>query len=206
VTLYCIVPAAGESSRFPWNKMLYKYSEKPIIAQTISNIIESGIFNKVIVVLGYQAHLVECVLREFRNHIDVVFNPSFRLGMSSSIKLGVEYVVEKYSNVRVLGVNPGDAAWIHPGVYVNVAVRFLERLDEFYIAVATYRGKRGHPILFSTRILKDLLSISEEKMGLKEVTSKYIDKTMLIETEYPGVLLDLDTILDLLRIKQLVFK
>jgi len=200
------VPAAGESSRFPWNKMLYEYSEKPILAQTISNIVESGVFNRVIVVLGYQAHLAERVLREYRNYIDIVFNPNFRLGMSSSIKLGVEYVVERYPSVRVIGVNPGDAAWIHPGVYVNVAVRFLERLDEFYIAVATYKGRRGHPILFSTCILKDLFSISEEKMGLKEVTSKYADKTMLVETEYPGVVLDLDTILDLLRIKQLVYK
>jgi len=206
VNLYCIVPAAGESSRFPWNKMLYEYSEKPILAQTISNIVESGVFNRVIVVLGYQAHLAERVLREYRNYIDIVFNPNFRLGMSSSIKLGVEYVVERYPSVRVIGVNPGDAAWIHPGVYVNVAVRFLERLDEFYIAVATYKGRRGHPILFSTCILKDLFSISEEKMGLKEVTSKYADKTMLVETEYPGVVLDLDTILDLLRIKQLVYK
>lgn len=206
MNLYCIVPAAGESSRFPWNKMLYEYSEKPILAQTISNIVESGVFNRVIVVLGYQAHLAERVLREYRNYIDIVFNPNFRLGMSSSIKLGVEYVVERYPSVRVIGVNPGDAAWIHPGVYVNVAVRFLERLDEFYIAVATYKGRRGHPILFSTCILKDLFSISEEKMGLKEVTSKYADKTMLVETEYPGVVLDLDTILDLLRIKQLVYK
>jgi molybdenum cofactor cytidylyltransferase len=206
LAVYCVVPAAGESSRFPWNKLLYKYSDKPVIAQTLSNIIESGVFKRIVVVLGYQSELVAEALRDFEKHLDIIVNPGFKQGMSASIKLGVEYIAREYSDVRIIGVNPGDVAWIHPGVYANVVVRFSEQLGKFCVAVATYRGIRGHPILFSSVILKDLLSISEEKAGLKEVTRKYRDKTLLVESGYPGVILDLDTVLDLLRIKQLVYK
>jgi len=206
VAVYCVVPAAGESTRFPWNKLLYKYHDKPLIAQTVSNIVDSGVFKRVIVVLGYQAELVVEVLGDLEKYVDIVVNPKFKQGMSSSVKTGVEYIAKNYSDARVICVNPGDAAWIHPGVYVSVVARFTEHLDKFHVAVATYRGKRGHPVLFSTSILRDLLSITEEKMGLKEITSKYRDKTLLVETNYPGVLLDLDTVLDLLRVKQLVHK
>jgi len=206
VSIYCIVPAAGESTRFPWNKLLYKYQDKPIIAQTLANIIESSVFKRVVVVLGHQAELVVGALSDFRGQVDFVLNPDFKRGMSSSVKAGVEYIVREYSDVKIICVNPGDAAWIHPGVYAELAARFSERLDEYYVAVATYSGKRGHPVLFSSSVLRDLLSISEEGMGLKEVTFKYRDKTMLVETRYPGVLLDLDTVLDLLRVKQFVYK
>ncbi len=206
MTVYCIVPAAGESTRFPWNKLLYKYHDKPLIAQTVSNIIDSGVFKRVIVVLGYQAELVVEALRDLEKYVDVVVNPEFKQGMSSSIKIGVKHIAKNYPDARIICVNPGDAAWIHPGVYVNVVTRFTEHLNEFHVAVAMCRGKRGHPVLFSTSILRDLLSITEEKMGLKEITSKYKDKTLLVETNYPGVLLDLDTVLDLLRVKRLMYK
>ena len=209
MAVYCIVPAAGESSRFPFNKLLYKYSNKPLIVQTIENIAESSIFDKIIIVLGYRADLVVEVLKSVEKYadlLDLVINPDFRKGMSTSIKTGVKYIVEKYSSIDIICVNPGDVAWIHPGVYVNVYARFIEHLEDFYVAVATYNGRRGHPIFFSRAILQDLLSITEEKMGLREITFKYRDRTLLVETGYPGVILDLDTVLDLLRIKQLVYK
>jgi molybdenum cofactor cytidylyltransferase len=206
LVIYCVVPAAGESTRFPWNKLLYNYCDKPVIVQTISNILESGVFKKVVVVLGYQHELVADALRDFRSHVDITVNSHYKQGMSTSIKLGVEYIARNYGDARIIGVNPGDVAWIHPGIYTSVVVRFSEQLGRFRVAVAAYRGIRGHPILFSSEILSELLSISEEKMGLKEITSKYRDQTLIVETGYPGVILDLDTVLDILRVKQLVNK
>lgn len=203
--IYCVVPAAGESSRFPWNKMLYVYGDKPLIVQTLVNILESGFVKRIILVTGYQHKLLEDTVRSYGLAVDFVYNPEYRVGMSSSIKAGVEYIVNYLSEPLGIMVNPGDAAWIHPGVYALVVVKFLEEVGKYDVVIASYRGQRGHPIIFSSKLTKDLLSISEEKQGLKEVILKYKDKTLVVDTNYPGVLLDLDTLLDLLRVKGTIY-
>ena len=74
------------------------------------------------------------------------------------------------------------------------------------IIIAGYRGIKGHPIVFNGNLMAELLSISEEKHGLKELVEKYKYDTLVVETNYPGVVLDLDTIIDLIRIKTIVLK
>jgi len=201
----CIVPAAGVSSRFPWNKLLYG-SEKPLITQTLDNILNSALVSRIIVVTGHRSNeIVEAI----RRYIDtgkvwITHNPNYNAGMSSSIKRGLEALRSELSLFRGVMVNPADAAWIHSGIYDYVSIKFLESGKK--IAVATYQGKRGHPIIFSTSIFNELEAISEETRGLKSVVNKYWYDTLLVETGYPGVLLDLDTVLDLNRVKEYSWK
>lgn len=205
--IYCIVPAAGLSTRFPWNKLLYVHSDKPLIAQTIQNILESGVVDKVVVVTGHMRKEIENAVVEAGFTVDLVENPAYATGgMSSSIKTGLNYIIKKYGFLTAVMINPADVAWVHPGVYSLIVAKFLDNKDRYKIAVAGYRGKRGHPVLFSSSILGDLLFISEEKEGLKEVIQKYKYDTLVVETEYPGVLLDIDTILDILKVKSILYK
>ncbi|MEM0246354.1 MAG: nucleotidyltransferase family protein [Desulfurococcaceae archaeon] len=203
--IYCIVPAAGRSTRFPWNKLLYIYRDKPLIVQTITNILESGFVKRVVLVTGYQHQLIESIVRKFNLEVDIAYNPDHEAGMSSSIKVGVKYIVNHANNPAGIMVNPGDAAWIHPGVYALLTVRYFENVDNYDIVVASYEGRRGHPIIFSSRLINDLLSISEEKHGLKEVITRCQSRVLAVETNYPGVLLDLDTVVDLLRVKSTIY-
>ena len=203
--IYCIVPAAGESTRFPWNKLLYVYHSKPLIVQTLENITASKFVEKVILVTGHQRELVEKTVREHGIYVDVVYNPDYTAGMSSSIKTGLKYILSSLGNPRGIMVNPADVAWVHPGIYDLVSLRFLERCERYSIAIASYKGVRGHPVVFSNKLIEELLSISEEKQGLKEVIQRHRDEILVVETNYPGVLLDLDTLLDLLRVKSTLF-
>jgi len=201
----CIVPAAGISSRFPWNKLLYG-SEKPLIAQTLDNILNSALVSRIIVVTGYRSNEVE---EAIKRHVDagkiwITYNPNYNVGMSTSIKRGLEALRSKLGLLRGIMVNPADAAWIHPGIYDYVSIKFLESGKK--IAVATYQGRRGHPIIFSPSVFNELEAISEETRGLKSVVNKYWYDTLLVETGYPGVLLDLDTVLDLNRVKEYSWK
>lgn len=203
----CIVLAAGMSTRFPWNKLLYVYEHEPLIVQTVQNILKSGSVNKIVVVTGFMSKHVEKVLMERGLNIDLVENPDYaKGGMSSSIKVGLRYITDRLSHVTAVMINPGDVAWVHPGIYTLIVTRFLENRDRYKIVVAGYRGKRGHPILLSGTILEDLLSISEEKQGLREIVHKYKYETLVVETEYPGVLLDVNTVLDILKVKSTVYK
>jgi len=201
----CIVPAAGVSSRFPWNKLLYG-SEKPLITQTLDNILNSALVSRIMVVTGYRSNEIEEAIRGYidAGKIWITHNPNYNAGMSSSIKRGLEALRSELGLLRGIMINPADAAWIHPGIYDYVSIKFLE--SDKKIAVATYQGRRGHPIIFSTSIFNELEAISEETRGLKSVVNKYWYDTLLVETGYPGVLLDLDTVLDLNRVKEYSWK
>ncbi|MEM4717298.1 MAG: nucleotidyltransferase family protein [Desulfurococcaceae archaeon] len=204
--LTCIIPAAGESKRFPWNKLLYTYSDKPLIIQTIENIVKSGFIDNIVLVLGYQSDLImETLKKDNIRNIHIVYNPEYHIGMSSSIRKGIEYIVENWLKADGIVINPADAAWIHPGIYAYIAVKYYEYMNRYDIVVAACNGRRGHPIIFAPRLISDLLNITEEKQGIREITSKYQYSTLIVETSYPGVILDLDNIHDLLRVKSLLY-
>lgn len=205
--IYCVIPAAGESSRFPWNKLLYIYDEKPLIVRTVENIVSSGVVDRVIVVTGHNREEVQRVLIGSELLVDVVYNPNYKMGgMSSSIKVGVTYALEKHGVPDWLMINPADVAWVHPGVYTLIASRLPDAMNKYKIVVAGYKGIKGHPILFSREIVNDVLSISEERRGLKEVVEKYRYETLVVETNYPGVVLDFDTLHDIVRVKNTLYK
>lgn len=199
--IVCIVPAAGESSRFPWFKLLYKYEEKPLIKQTIDNILNSGAVDLVVVVTGYGREKIRAILEEYSGEkVIEAYNPSYRLGMSFSVKTGIRRALETMVEPpEALMINPADASWIHPGIYSYLVVR--HRDSRSLITIAGYQGRPGHPIIISSRLIEELLSIDEETAGLKAVVKRHFYDTQIVETMYPGVVLDLDQLSDLIRIK-----
>jgi CTP:molybdopterin cytidylyltransferase MocA len=114
--------------------------------------------------------------------------------MSTSIKAGVSYLRDR---ARAIVVSPGDMAYTTTRLYEAV-------LDEYAtskspIVVAAYNGRNGHPILFDRVTFSDLLKISEEKRGMKEVLEKFRGSTVYVETGTPRALLDIDYEADLAR-------
>ncbi|MGB9827061.1 MAG: nucleotidyltransferase family protein [Thermosphaera sp.] len=202
----CIVTAAGLSRRFEGNKLLFKYHDRPLIAQTISNIVESKRIGKIVVVTGFMNKEIEEAVVKFVQDERIVFvnNPNYQEGMSSSVKKGIEFLVSHGDRIDGVMVNPGDAAWIHPFVYDLLVNAFYSYRP--MIAVASYKGRRGHPILFSSSLVDDLTSIDESTKGLKKVVDKYHNNILQVETLYPGVTLDFDTYLDYIRVKNALMR
>lgn len=199
-----IVPAAGESSRFPWFKLTYVYHDKPLVAQTVENIALSNAVDLIVIVTGYKSEEVRDALRDWRELVSFVHNPRYREGMSSSIRAGAEYLMREFGDIEGLFVNPADAAWIHPGVYALVKCRLMDSGKG--IAIAAYQGARGHPIAFRGDLLGEVAEITEAEMGLKGLVNRHRENIILVETGYPGVLLDLDNVLDILRVKLTIKK
>jgi molybdenum cofactor cytidylyltransferase len=161
--------------------------------------------DSVVVVTGHGHEEIEKVLAESNLPVIVVFNERYHLGMSLSIRKGVEYILQRFGNVEVLYINPGDCAWIHPAIYLLLMVKTQDYRGLRSIAIPTYRGRRGHPVLILGSLISDLLNVSEETRGLKGFIEKHADKVLLVETNYPGVLLDVDEVRDLLRVKELLY-
>jgi molybdenum cofactor cytidylyltransferase len=61
------------------------------------------------------------------------------------------------------------------------------------LAMPAYRGRRGHPVLADGALLSELRAVTEEGLGLREVTERHRDETLVIEIDNPTVNLDLNT-------------
>ena len=81
-----ILLAAGNSKRFNGNKLLAIYKNKPIYMYIVEKVVNLKI-NKIICVTQYE-EIKEALLN---TNINVVMNNNSNLGISSSIKIGINF-------------------------------------------------------------------------------------------------------------------
>jgi molybdenum cofactor cytidylyltransferase len=60
------------------------------------------------------------------------------------------------------------------------------------IVVPRYRGKRGHPVIFSRDLFEELLNAPVDQ-GAKAVVNAHRRETLEIEWQDEGITLDIDT-------------
>ncbi len=188
-----VILAAGKSTRFPGNKLLVKIGGKTIIERVLSIFNDSKV-DRVIVVVGWQAQEILAVIKGM--NVEAVLNERYEEGMSISVRIGVERALES------------DAVIIHPADVPFITVDTIDKVVKSYnatgkpIVVAGYKGRPGHPILFGSILIPEILEIREETFGLKSVVSRHRSEVLIVETE-PACLLDIDSPEDLKDIDRL---
>ncbi len=180
-----ILLAAGYSKRFVENKLLYPINGKPMYFHTVEKVLKLQL-NRTIVVTQYS------VIEEQLKGIDVsvVRNENSNLGLSSSIKLGLE------SNLSADGY-----------LFLTCDMPFLELVTLQKIISAFEDGDKGiicaaspnlygNPSLFSRKYLEELLKLKGD-IGGKAVMKNHLDDLQKIMVHSPKELSDIDTIEDL---------
>ncbi len=184
-----VILAAGMSTRFPGNKLLYEVNGKPLIRHIVESALESKA-DEVIVVLGHEIEKISAKIEDL--DVVMVYNPKYKVGMSESVKRGVRAV---YKWAEAVIIHPADVAFAPPQAFDAVIEKYLNTRAP--VVVVAYKDEKGHPILFSKETFNDILSISEKTMGLKYVTRKYYDKTIIVNLPYKEIVVDIDTLEDL---------
>ena len=87
-------------------------------------------------------------------------------------------------------VMPGDMPLVTPGSMLAVATA----LEQYPVAFAQHRGRRGHPVGFSAELYSELVRLTGDD-GARRVMARY--PAHGVELDDPGVLLDVDTEADL---------
>lgn len=190
-----IVLAAGRSSRFGKNKMLYPILGKPMVRWAVESMVTSKV-DFVVVVTGHEGSRVAEALRDMPCYI--VHNEFYIEGMSSSVKRGVSWILSVESGVKGVVILPGDCPFVKPKDINLVVDAYIERWKP--IVIAAYKGRPGHPILIGEELFSELQRINEETKGLKGLVEKYRDKVELVETSSPEVLIDIDSEEDLKKL------
>lgn len=180
-----IVLAAGESTRMRRLKALLPWRGSTLVEYQVYSLLRAGV-SQVVLVVGHRGEEVAAPVRG-RPDVEVAFNGEYRLGKTTSVKAGLRLVAPSATGVLVLAVDqPRPAHMLESLVKAH-----LER--DALITCPVYRGHTGHPLIFASSLLPELMSITEAGEGLREVTLRYRDETHRLEVDTPVVTLDVNS-------------
>jgi molybdenum cofactor cytidylyltransferase len=180
-----ILLAAGESRRMGSPKALLRYRGKTFIARICEAFLTAGV-DELIVVLG--AHADE-LKRAIPAHpvLRTIVNPHYFQGQLSSLMTGLGAVS---SDSEAAIVNLVDHPLVATETFQTLIASF--RANPSPILIASYNGKRGHPVLFSSQVYGEILA-APLNQGAKVVVRKDPSRVREISLDDPGILADIDT-------------
>ncbi|MFM8857854.1 MAG: NTP transferase domain-containing protein [Actinomycetota bacterium] len=182
-SIVAIVLAAGAGSRFSGDvhKLLAPLGGSTVIGSSLSNVLTAG-FSKVIVVTG-AASLPDALITDSR--LLLVHNGRWSQGQASSLQVGIDAARTLGADAVVVGL--GDQPFIEPEAWRRVAAA------ESPIAIASYAGRRGHPVKLDRSVWKELPA--EGDFGARDLILMRPDKVSQVDC--PGSATDIDTQEDL---------
>jgi molybdenum cofactor cytidylyltransferase len=192
-----IVLAAGKSSRMGKNKLLIRLNGKRLIDHTLDTL-EASEIEKIVVVLGYKPIQLLKALKSRLNQLQIVFNEKYEEGMTSSFKKGLGLIKNADAVLLVLG----DQPLFDPDL-INRIVNQLEKCAGNALIVSPiYEGKKGHPLLFSKELFKEILALGKNET-IRDIVHRHDDIILKIEADV-WTIIDIDTQDDVKRIKSLL--
>ena len=186
-TVAAVLLAAGESSRMGESKALLPWVDgEPLIAYGERMLHEAG-FAPIVVVLGHEPHRVAEALPD-ELELTVVVNERWERGRSESIMTGVLQVATPETDaVLVASIDqPRSAALLR-------ALREAWERDHPHIVTPSLDGRAGHPSLFDGELIAELLQVTEETEGLRQVMRNFADGRIFVSVDDPLTLTNLNT-------------
>ena len=188
-----LILAAGMSTRFAGNKLLYEIEDPlvgrdSIIRVVVRKFLNCDCFDEVTVVVGYEYNKVIEILGDL--DVKFVYNPSFAKGMSTSVIAGARRVV-RYSSL--VAIHPADVPFVKTStISLLVSVASAYSSEGGAIAIPRHGLRSGHPLVVSGELVRELLNLSEEELGLKGLISRKRDRVIYVDVDDPGAILDID--------------
>lgn len=178
--------AAGESTRMEEMKALLPWiGGKPLLAHQTQALRAAG-YAPIIVVLGHLAERLRQALTGPEPTL-IVENPRYREGRTTSVVAGLRALPADAAGALIASVDQPRS------VGLLAALREAWLASRPAIAVPSLDGRAGHPPLFSAALLPELLAITEERQGLREVAARHRGERLLVPTDDPLTLMNLNT-------------
>ena len=179
-----VLLAAGFSTRFGASKLLTKIDDQALIAHSAAALSPC---DRVVAVVRADDEVLHSELHTLG--IDCVVNPQPERGMGFSIACAVN-ATSQSSGWCLL---PADM----PYVMASTTSQLVDALRAgAVLAAPCYQGRRGHPVAFSNSFV-DALCALDGDIGARNILEQNADQLTSIATDDAGVLIDIDTTLDL---------
>ena len=114
-----------------------------------------------------------------------VFNPDYEQGMVTSFQAGIRKLSWDTTGAFLFLVD-------HPLVEPTTIEAMIMNLAPNRIVLPTFEGRRGHPVLFSSEVLEEILALRSSE-GANIVVRKNPERIIEVPVNAPGILVDIDT-------------
>jgi molybdenum cofactor cytidylyltransferase len=187
--IVAVILSAGESSRMGRPKALLPIGGIRFIEKIVSALQATQV-EKIFVVLGHNA-------REMREKISglpvtILVNEDYRQGQLSSLLVAIREIESRNPGCEIEGILVHLVD--HPYLSASLVDLMIDRFRESkkLIVIPRYRGRRGHPVIFSRALFAELLKAPLDQ-GAKAVVHAHRAETLEIDTEDEGIIVDIDT-------------
>jgi molybdenum cofactor cytidylyltransferase len=182
--LAAVILAAGESSRMGSPKAVLTFQGRPFLEHLIQ-VTQHPRVGPRRIVLGANAEGISSRLK--LDPAMVVVNPDWKLGQLSSI----------HAALRSLPAGTTDGVILclvdHPLITTHLVGELIESFYESGkpIVLPTYKGRRGHPAIFSSALYPELLAAPPET-GARAVVWAHAADLLEVPTVEEGAVLNLN--------------
>jgi molybdenum cofactor cytidylyltransferase len=201
-TTAAIILAAGASTRMGGghHKLLLPLGDRPVLAHVIDAALASQA-RPIVLVLGHETVRVRAHLPSYTGHPDIIIidNPDYLQGMSTSMKLGVQTLIDHGYMKYDMGVV--DSALFLTGDQPLITAQIINSIIQAYTAyrqenkriiAPLYGGQRGNPALFDASLFDELLQVTGDEGG-RGLLKRHPDEVVTIETGNQAASYDVDT-------------
>ena len=179
-----IILAAGQGIRFGSPKQLLDWKGKPFVRHTAETALHAGL-RPVVVVTGFHAPEVEAALRGLP--VNIIFNPDFQNGQSTSVRKGLEGLPR---NIGASMFLLADQPQI-PSEVIRALIDYHGRELPRILAPLVHEERRANPVLFDKVTFLDLMQLSGDVGGRAIFDKHHVDylpwhdDTLLLDVDKP---------------------
>ena len=172
-------------------KPLVLLRDRPLVTWALDAAVGSGL-HPVWLVTGYRGPDVRAAAPQ---GVDVVHNRHWRQGIASSLRAALE-AIAPYAEVTAVCVGLADQPQVGSEAYLRLAAAHA---DGAQLAVATYDGVRGNPVLLARSLWAEANEL-EGDVGARQLMKQH--DVVEVPCEGTGSAVDVDTPQDLEQLNE----
>lgn len=164
-------------------KVLLPWRGRPLVVH-IAEIALASRLSDMIIVTGDRADEVSAALHDLP--VQLVYNPDYRAGLSTSLKAGIAAVPTHYDGALVMLAD-------QPLLTTETIDRMLDSfaVSDAPIIAPFAAGQRGNPVLFERALFSEFEALTGDE-GARRIIAAFRDRIGKVEVD-PKMLEDIDT-------------
>jgi len=184
-----IVLAAGESRRMgEINKLQLPVEGMPLLRRSVQTLLAAEL-GELVVVLGHESANTKALLEGLP--VGTVYNSDYQSGQMTSVHCGLGALSQTCEGVMVaLGDQPALTV-----SDINYLVDAFFTRDGGEVVIPEYQGKRGNPIIISSRCQQEIVS-GKYNLGCRRFIENNPELVRTVAMSESSVVIDLDTPMD----------
>jgi molybdenum cofactor cytidylyltransferase len=180
VRIAAIVLAAGKSERMGRPKALLPFRGSTFLENILETTKRSAI-RETVVVVGHHADTILAAIQIAHP----VVNADYEKGMTTSIQAGIRELASDVDGAMLFLVD-------HPVVEPATIDALIGHFRPGCIVLPTFRGRRGHPVLFSRTVMEEIAALPPT-VGANTIVWKDPSRIVEVPLEDAGITIDIDT-------------